>query len=318
MKKFVIACLSLLVATAFAYGQESEGKKKIKIITIDENGKEEVKEFEMGDANVEWETEGEQEMKIIVRSGDGEEEKIVIGNMPKQIRWHMDVMENKAFLGVVMGEDTDDKGLVIKEVTEGSGAEKAGLKAGDIIYEINGESINSSGDLVKQIGKYEVNDAIEVKYMRDGKKKKTNATLGERDNDFYFNMPNMNKEIIIDMDDNDFHYEVKGDPNKAFLGIEPAKKVDGIEGVMILKAVEGSAAEAAGMQTGDVIIAIDGAAISNFDDLKEALSNKKPGDEIKVDYLRMGKKSSSNITLTSHADIMEGHKKVIIEKYEND
>jgi S1-C subfamily serine protease len=315
MKRIAITCFALLLAGSFAVAQETEVKKKVKIITIDENGNKEVREFEMDDKTIEWQSDQEKEMKIIVRSNGGEEEEIIIDNLPSQMRWHMDVKANKAFLGVVMGADTDDKGVAIKKVTKDSPAEKAGLQAGDVIYAINGERVDDSGDLVKALSTYEADDAIEVSYMRDGKKKETNATLASRSNDMFFAMPDMEKEIIIDLDDEGMHYFMNGDADKAFLGIEPAQEVEGVEGVMILKAIENSAAAEAGMQTGDVITAIDGAAISNFDDLKEALSGKEPGDEIKIDYLRMGKKSTKTIVLTSHADVMKEGKKVIVRKY---
>jgi S1-C subfamily serine protease len=315
MKRIAIACFALLLAGSFAVAQEAEVKKKVKIITIDENGNEGVREFEMDDKTIEWQSDQEKEMKIIVRSNGGEEEEIIIGNLPSQIRWHMDVNQNKAFLGVVMGADTDDKGVAIKKVTADSPAEKAGLQAGDVIYAINGERVDDSGDLVKALSKYEVDDAVEVSYMRNSKKNKTTATLASRGEEVFFAMPDMEKEIIIDLDDEGMHYFMNGDADKAFLGIEPAQEVKGVEGVMILKAIEGSAAAKAGMQTGDVITAVDGTAIANFDDLKEVLGSKMPEDEIKIDYLRMGKKSSKTIVLTSHADVINGGKKVVVKKY---
>jgi S1-C subfamily serine protease len=109
-----------------------------------------------------------------------------------------------------------------------------------------------------------------------------------------------------------------GNPDKAFLGIEPAKNLDGVTGVMILESVENSAAADAGLQTGDVIIAIDEKVVKDFEDLRVALASKKPGDEVTVDFLRMGKKSSKSIVLTSQADVYGSSKKVIVKKYEED
>ena len=60
--------------------------------------------------------------------------------------------ENKAFLGVVT-EETEG-GVKVQDVTEGSAAEKAGLKEGDVISMIDDKKIEDPDDLTKAIGKY--------------------------------------------------------------------------------------------------------------------------------------------------------------------
>jgi S1-C subfamily serine protease len=318
MKRMAFTVCTLLLAATFAFGQEGESKKRIKIITTDEDGKEEVREFELADKIITWESEHDSDMKIIVRGADGETEEVIIGNLPSQMRWHMDADDNKAFLGVVMGRETDNSGVAIKKVTTDSPAEKAGLKAGDVIVAINDQRIEGSADLIEVLSQYEVDDQVTLRYVRDGKTKKASVTLANRSRDMYFSMPDVNKEIIIDLDDIGLEEMMSDDSDKAFLGIEPAREVDDINGVMILQTVEGSAAEAAGMQTGDVITAINGTPIANFDDLKAALKSKKPGDEVNVDYLRMGKKKSKTLVLTSRFGAYKSHKKVIIEDFMED
>ncbi len=65
-------------------------------------------------------------------------------------------------------------------VTPGSAAGKAGLKVGDVILEMNGEKITLDNSLSKIIQKYEPQDEIVIKVMRDGEEKIFRATLGER------------------------------------------------------------------------------------------------------------------------------------------
>lgn len=57
-------------------------------------------------------------------------------------------------------------GILVKEVTEGSGAEKAGLRSQDIIFEFGGAKIFNFEDLQKEIEKYEVGDTVSVKVAR--------------------------------------------------------------------------------------------------------------------------------------------------------
>src|SRR5882724_8723285 len=90
--------------------------------------------------------------------------------------------ENKAFLGVVT-EDAEG-GVKVEDVTEGSAAEKAGLKEGDVISMIGDKKIEDPDDLTKAIGKYKPDDKVAVTYKRDGKENKVTATLGKRKNSF--------------------------------------------------------------------------------------------------------------------------------------
>ncbi len=65
-------------------------------------------------------------------------------------------------------------------VSPGSAAEKAGLKEGDIILEINGEKITTENTLAEIIMKYNPGDKVALKILRDGSEKTLEATLTER------------------------------------------------------------------------------------------------------------------------------------------
>lgn len=62
-------------------------------------------------------------------------------------------------------------------VINGSPADKAGLKEGDIITKVNGEDVNADNPLASRLSKYAVGDKVEITYLRDGKEQKTTVTL---------------------------------------------------------------------------------------------------------------------------------------------
>ncbi len=76
-------------------------------------------------------------------------------------------------------------------------------------------------------------------------------------------------------------------PSGAFLGVA-TRDADATEGVEIVQVTDGSAAEEAGLQTGDVITEVDGDAIEDPASLREAIASHEPGDEVTITYTRDG------------------------------
>lgn len=74
------------------------------------------------------------------------------------------------------------QGAYLVDVIEGSPAESAGLKVGDIITEIDGTSLNSENALSDILGKKEVGDTISLKIWRDEETLTISATVSELNN----------------------------------------------------------------------------------------------------------------------------------------
>lgn len=68
-------------------------------------------------------------------------------------------------------------GLYVAEVTENGAADKAGLKAGDVITAIDGHATHNSAQLMEQLNRYRPGDKISVTFYRDNKKQTVNVTL---------------------------------------------------------------------------------------------------------------------------------------------
>ncbi|HSU12819.1 trypsin-like peptidase domain-containing protein [Longimicrobium sp.] len=69
------------------------------------------------------------------------------------------------------------------------------------------------------------------------------------------------------------------------------------DGAVVASETKGAAREA-GLQMGDVIVALDGQPVRSRGDLMEAVMRKEPGDPIRVDYVRYGSRRSATLRLT--------------------
>jgi serine protease Do len=74
----------------------------------------------------------------------------------------------------------DTKGVAISEVTEGSAADKAGLKHNDVILEIDGEPVESAGSFRNRIAMLKPGTKLEMVVWRDGRRKTLDVKLGKR------------------------------------------------------------------------------------------------------------------------------------------
>lgn len=73
--------------------------------------------------------------------------------------------------------------------------------------------------------------------------------------------------------------------------------VKGREGVLVIEVVPDSPADKAGLREDDVIIRLDGEEVREPDDLIDVVKGKKPGDKVKVEYLREGDRRQVEVTL---------------------
>ncbi|WP_460891643.1 Do family serine endopeptidase [Rufibacter soli] len=97
-----------------------------------------------------------------------------------------------------------------------------------------------------------------------------------------------------------------GEVQRALLGVQMQevdaelakdKNLKTLNGVYVAEFSEGSAAKAAGLEKGDVITEINGVKINTGAQLQEQVTRYRPGDKIKVSYLRGGSSKTANVTL---------------------
>jgi serine protease Do/serine protease DegQ len=79
--------------------------------------------------------------------------------------------------------------------------------------------------------------------------------------------------------------------------------VEATDGALVQEVASGSAAEKAGVKVGDVIVGVDGEAISGAADLRTTIGVKRSGDRVRLDLLREGRKLSVTALLDERADL---------------
>ena len=135
----------------------------------------------------------------------------------------------------------DISGALVAGVVQGSAAEQAGIKTGDIITSINDTPMKSAGELRNAIGMLRVGSSIRIGFLRDGKARHLTARIAEpADADL------ANAGII----------------NKALDGAELADAPGGA-GILVKAIQEGSTAAQSGLRPNDMIIGVGRNALSN-------------------------------------------------------
>ena len=148
-------------------------------------------------------------------------------------------------------------GALVSDVFKGDPADKAGIRVGDIITEINGKSVKDTHELLLLIANLQVGEKINIKASREGKEMTFQVVVAERKD---------GKEGVI------------ADGSKGHFGIatqeitpEMARQL-GVakDGVLVTEVDEGSPADNVGIQPQDIILRVNGQAIRSMKDyLKE-------------------------------------------------
>jgi serine protease Do len=151
-------------------------------------------------------------------------------------------------------------GALITTAQSGSPAEKAGLKAGDVIMSVNGSEVADSTDLARKIADLRPDSDVKLTIQRGGRSETVAVKLGE-------------------LSDKQASKTESGTQSKdgMHLGMEvaPASEVtgEGAAGLAVVSVEPGGKADEAGISEGDVIMKVGDTAVSRADDLRRALKD---------------------------------------------
>jgi len=179
-------------------------------------------------------------------------------------------------------------GVLVSRVQKGGPAEKAGIKAEDIVVAMNGKPVKDGEDLVGRVSETPVGSAVNVTVDRDGKKMDFKVTILDRA-EVFKDRPEF-AELRQDTDDpgksgdGQYKFGVKlhalTDAERTAMGLDA-------KGGLVVRSVDaGSFAEDVGLFEKDVILSINRQPVTSVEDVIKIQSTLKAGDAVAFRIMR--------------------------------
>jgi serine protease Do len=233
-------------------------------------------------------------------------------------------------LGVSLDEVTKDevarlklpeeRGALVRSVEDGSPAQKAGLKADDVIVRFQGEPVHTARQLARLVREQPEGRTVSIEALRGGATQRLQATLAESHGSraWNFALPDVGSFKF----DRDFLLSPPEPPDPPKPGAAPRAPLGpfgrfsfnlggqrklGIEyqevegqlakffrladdrGVLVTHVDDDAPAGKAGMRAGDLILKVAGRSVKDGEDLREEIRRAEPGSELGVTVQRDGK-----------------------------
>ncbi len=205
----------------------------------------------------------------------------------------------------------EESGVEVTMVDQDAPAGKAGLKEHDVILTVNNQKVESVEQLRRLIREIPAGRTVTVGVSRDGQPMSVKAELAERNkmmgtnHEFNFNVPPINIPAINIPPINIPQVGpivVYTSPVRSGLMVENLTPqlgdyfgVKSGNGVLVRSVEKGSRAEQAGFHAGDVIVRVNGSAVSDYSDFTRIIRERK---ESKASVTVMRDRKEQNLTLT--------------------
>jgi Do/DeqQ family serine protease len=146
----------------------------------------------------------------------------------------------------------DTTGALVSQVVEGSAADKAGIRTGDVITSVNGINVKSNTELRNAIGMLRVGDKVDVGILRDGKPRRLTAVIAD-------SVDQPTKEVAPQ------------ESHSIHRGLDGASLTDAPDGggALVRSVESGSSASQAGLRANDVVIGVNRGKVTNLQQLRE-------------------------------------------------
>jgi serine protease Do len=163
---------------------------------------------------------------------------------------------------------SEAKGVIVNSVREGSAAERAGVRRGDVITAINDAAVNDTNAFRNRVSSNAPGSEVTLTVLRDNREQKIKATLGE-----------FNPETAQSENQNEGSPNSRGNGGKLGLSVEALtpeviqelRLPPGTQGVVVESVDPTGPAGAAGIQRGDVIQEVNRQTVRSAEELRAAI-----------------------------------------------
>jgi serine protease Do len=177
----------------------------------------------------------------------------------------------------------DTQGALVSDILEGSPAEKAGVRRGDVVIAIEKKPVENAVQLRNLVAGLDVGARIELRVIRDKKEKTFEVTIGEQPKDLTRSGGPLDEGADTE--------GVLAGITAHDLSPELAQRFglpEDEEGVVVTRVEPGSAAEDAGVQRGDLILEINRRAVRDTKDFSRIASDLGKDESILLLVNRQG------------------------------
>jgi serine protease Do len=207
---------------------------------------------------------------------------------------------------------SEERGVEVKSVTPDGPAAKAGIKEADVVLEYNGQRVEGRESLLRMVRETPAGREAKLLVWRNGAAQNVNVMLGTRprtvvthlDREFSFEMPEM-PDIRIppipplpDMPRSMMSWR------STALGVESESLSSQLaeyfgvkEGVLVRSVVRNSPAEKAGIKAGDVIVKLDGTAVTSPREITSVLRSLR-GTKRTLPLVLVRERKEMTVTVT--------------------
>ncbi len=172
------------------------------------------------------------------------------------------------------------EGALVNDVIAKSPAEKAGIEPGDVILELDGRSVSTSGELTAIIAQRRAGDKVNLTIWRNKKKITKTVTLESRDGDEVASATKGDSDEKEDKAKNEPVTFEKLGFTVTPLNAETRKEYDVTSGVFISNVARFTHAAERGLMPNGVITRVDRKELKTTDQLKKIIDDKQPGETI--------------------------------------
>ncbi|MBA3530428.1 MAG: PDZ domain-containing protein [Ardenticatenales bacterium] len=189
-------------------------------------------------------------------------------------------------------EEIVEEGILVASVEPEGAAAQAGVRRGDILLTLGGQTLTHIGDLHSALAEQEPGKQVELSLMHGDEQRTLTVTLGERQDHAYLG--------LIPCGEVHMEHFLEG---AVLPNMLPGEGFS-VQGALIVEVTGESPASEAGLKPGTLITAVDGEAITEPTSLRERMDAREPGQTVTLTlrYPDMEEEQRVEVMLSAHPE----------------